>query len=142
MEIARERPLPATPDEVAALVSDLERWPEWFALHKGWSGDVPSEAGVGTRFTHKVRVLGVAGDVTWEVVEIDMPGRFVLRGKGPSRTGMGLDVGIAPHDAGALIAFEARVSGFVLRPVEGMLRDWLDVRVERTLDGLERLLAG
>lgn len=140
MDIVRERPLPAPPEDVAGLVRDLSRWPEWFALHKGWSGEVPSEASVGTRFRHKVRILGVAGDVTWEVVEVEMPHRFVLKGKGPSRTGMGLDVAIAPRDGGSTIGFEANVSGLVLRPVEGMLRDWLDVRVERTLDSLEAIL--
>lgn len=142
MNIARRRDLPGTPEEVGLLVGDLSRWPEWFALHKGWSGEIPTHASCGTRFKHKVRVLGVAGDVTWEVVEIDEPRLYVLKGKGPSRTSMGLDVGVSPRPGGSTIAFEAQVGGLVLKPVEGLLRDWLDVRVERTLSSLEALLGG
>lgn len=140
-EITRERDVPGTPDEVAALVTDLERWPEWFALHKGWSEDVPSTATVGTRFKHKVRVLGVPADVTWEVVELDVPHRFVLRGKGSKRTSMEVDFRIAARPGGSHITVAAQVGGLVLRPVSGQLASWLDVRVDRTLDRLGDLLA-
>lgn len=141
MRISRQHELPATPAEVGAVVSDLSRWPEWFALHKGWSGDVPGVARVGTRFRHAVRVLGVPGDVTWEVVALDEPYRYVLKGKGPSRTSMGLEVDVAEAPAGSRIAFDATIGGLLIKPVEGLLRDWLDVRVERTLTSLESLLA-
>lgn len=141
MKISRERELPGSPAEVGALVGDLSRWPEWFALHKGWSGDVPEHARVGTRFRHAVRVLGVPGDVTWEVVDLDEPHRYVLKGKGPSRTSMGLEVHVADAPGGSRIAFDATIGGFVVRPVEGLLHDWLDVRVERTLTSLATLLA-
>ncbi len=140
MEISRSHDLPAPPAEVAAFVSDLSRWPDWFALHKGWSGDIPTEARVGTKFKHKVRVLGVPGDVSWEVTDLQEPSRFALKGKGPSRTSVGIDFVIAAREDGSTIAFTASMGGLVLRPVEGMLRDWLDVRIDRTLAALEREL--
>jgi uncharacterized protein YndB with AHSA1/START domain len=141
-EITRARDVPGSPEQVAALVTDLERWPEWFALHKGWLGDVPTEAAVGVRFKHKVRVLGVPADVTWEVVELDVPVRFVLRGKGSSRTSMQVDFRITEGaGGGSRISVAADVGGLVLRPVRGQLEGWLDVRVDRTLDRLEELLA-
>lgn len=140
MKIARERDLPASPADVGALVGDLSRWPEWFALHKGWHGDVPGAARVGTRFKHHVRVLGVPGQVTWEVVDLDEPFRYVLKGKGPSRTNMGLDVQVVEIADGSRIVIDASIGGLVIKPVEGQLRTWLDVRVERTLTSLESLL--
>jgi carbon monoxide dehydrogenase subunit G len=140
-DITRTRDIAAPPEEVAAFVCDLARWPEWFALHKGWIGDVPGEARVGTTFKHKVRILGVAADVTWEVVRLDLPERIVIKGKGSKRTSTEVDFRIAPHGGGSRIELAAQVGGLVLKPVEGQLRGWLDVRVDRTLDRLEALLA-
>lgn len=138
MEITREVTVPGTPDEVAAFVSDLSRWPDWFALHKGWIGEPPAGAArEGVRFKHHVRILGVPGDAEWTVVELDFPHRVRLKGKGSKRVSMALDVEITPDgDAASRVAFTADVSGLLLRPVEGQLRSWLDVRVDRTLDAL------
>lgn len=140
IEITRTRDVPGSPDTVAAFVSDLERWPEWFALHKGWSGDIPAEAAPGVKFKHKVRVLGLPGDVTWEVTELDVPGRFVLNGKGPKRTNMLVDFRITPRDGGSAVSFTAAIGGLAVKPIEGRLQDWIEVRADRTLDGLEREL--
>lgn len=142
IEITRARDVSATPHDVADLVADLERWPEWFALHKGWSGDIPAEAGVGVRFRHKVRVLGLPGDVTWEVVELEVPSRFLLKGKGPSRTSMEVDFWVAGQDDGSNVSFTAKIGGLAIKPVEGRLKGWIEVRADRTLDGLERVLGG
>lgn len=140
-DITRERDVPGTPDQVAALVTDLERWPEWFALHKGWIGDTPDTAAVGVSFKHKVRVLGVPADVTWEVTELDLPRRVVLKGKGSKRTNMQVDFRISERPGGSHLAIEAQVGGLVLKPVGPQLTSWLDVRIDRTLDALDGLLA-
>lgn len=141
IEITRTRDVAGTPEEVAAMVADLERWPEWFALHKGWDGPVPTDAAVGVKFKHKVRVLGVPGDVAWKVAQLDAPRRFVLEGKGPSRSKMGVDFRVSPRDGGSTVAFTATIGGLALKPIEGLLRGWIEVRADRTLDSLERTLA-
>lgn len=142
IEISREADVPGKPDQVAGLVSDLERWPEWFALHKGWVGEVPDEAAVGVRFRHKVRLLGVPGEVTWEVVELEPPSRFVLEGKGSSRTSMKVDFRIAAAETGSRVAFTAELGGLALRPFKGQVEDFLVVRAERSLAALTDLLSG
>ena len=140
-DITRQRDVPGTPTQVAGLVADLERWPEWFALHKGWIGDIPGTAAPGVKFKHKVRVLGVPADVTWEVAELDLPRRVVLKGKGSSRTNMAVDFRVEERDGGSTISIEAKVGGLILKPVGAQLDSWLDVRIDRTLDSLEGLLA-
>lgn len=142
IEITRSRDVAGTPEDVAGVVSDLERWPEWFALHKGWAGPIPTTAERGVTFKHKVRVLGVGGEVRWEVVELDVPRRFVLKGKGPSRSNMGVDFRVAPREGGSTVAFTATIGGLAIKPIEGVLRGWIEVRADRTLDGLQRVLAG
>ena len=141
IEITRSRDVPGTPDEVAAVVVDLERWPAWFALHTGWSGPIPTEARVGAEFKHKVRVLGLPGDVTWKVTTLDLPRNVVLKGKGPSRSNMGVDFRVAPRDGGSTVAFTATIGGLAIKPFEGTLKPWVEARADRTLDGLERVLA-
>jgi len=143
IEISRDIDVDAGPDAVEDLVSDLGRWPEWFALHKGWSGDEPTgQAALGTRFKHKVRVMGVTGDVGWEVVEHEPGERVVLKGKGPSRSNMEVDFRIAARDGGgSTLSFTAKIGGLALRPFEGQVKPWLNVRVERTVASLQELLA-
>lgn len=142
IEITRTRDVPGTPDDVAAVVVDLERWPEWFALHKGWSGPIPTEARVGVEFRHKVRVLGLPGDVTWKVATLDLPRNVVLKGKGPSRSNMGVDFRVTPRDGDSTVAFTATIGGLAIKPFEGTLKPWIEARADRTLDGLERVLGG
>lgn len=141
MEIERTTVVAASPDEVAAFVTDLERWPEWFALWKGWSKDVPQgPARKGVRFKHKVRILGVPADVEWEVVEVDLPGTVRLKGKSMSRTSTEVDFRSRAVDGGTEIAVRAKLGGMALIPVKGQLKPWLEARVDRTIDGLQREL--
>lgn len=141
IEITRTRIVGSTPEAVADFVADLERWPAWFALHKGWAGDIPTEAAPGVKFKHKVRVLGLPGDVEWKVTELDPPARFVLKGKGPKRTNMGVDFRIVPAGEGSEVSFTAEIGGLAVKPIEGRLKEWIEARCDRTLDGLERELS-
>lgn len=138
VEIARQLELDAPPERIAAVLTDLEHWPDWFALHKGWSGPVPSSVSVGTRFKHKVRFLGVPGEIEWTVTELTIPWRFQLKGKGTSRTGAEIDFTVSTIPSGTQVAFTAKLTGLAIKPFEGMIKPWLDVRVQRTVDGLHR----
>ncbi|HYF25175.1 MAG TPA: SRPBCC family protein [Baekduia sp.] len=140
IDITRRAEVHGSPHDVVAFVSHLDRWPEWFALHKGWVGDVPSEARVGVRFAHKVRILGVPGEVTWEVAEFDVPRRIVLKGRSMSRTSMEVDFGIDAAPAGSLVAFTAKIKGLALLPVKHQLGPWVEARADRTLEALAALL--
>src|SRR4051794_39546920 len=141
-DVVRERKVAAPPEAVADVIVDLPGWPEWFALHKGWVEDPPAVAEPGVRFRHRVRILGVPAEIEWEVIEVDVPHRFSMKGKGSQRTNASVVFIVEPVDAGSLILIEADVGGLVLRPFKSQLHSWLDPRIERTLDALEaRLLA-
>lgn len=141
VEITRDLELAAPPAAVGELLVDLPRWPEWFALHKGWIGDPPPRAEPGARFGHRVRILGVPGEIEWTVTTLEFPRRFALRGKGSSRTNAEIDFRVAPEGDASRIAFTARLGGLAVRPFEGMLRPWLEVRAERTVSALREQLA-
>ncbi len=141
MKIARDGELPASPADVGNVLTDLPRWEEWFAMHKGWSDPPPPRAHAGARFKHAVRVMGVPGDVSWRIVDFDMPDRCFLEGKGPSRSSLALEIRVVPVAAGSRIAFDATIGGLLIKPVEGPLRNWLDTGIDRTLTNLATLLA-
>jgi acetyl-CoA C-acetyltransferase len=123
------------------VLVDLPRWPEWFALHKGWVGEVPQRAGVGERFKHRVRILGVPGEIEWTVTELEFPSHFAIRGKGTSRTGAEIDFSVSPQEAGSVVEFVAKLKGLTLKPFEGIVKPWLEVRAERTVTALREQLS-
>jgi hypothetical protein len=136
-DVTRDHDVPAPPEAVAAVIVDLPRWPEWFALHKGWVEDPPPVVRTGVRFRHRMRILGVPADITWEAVEVDSPRRFAMKGKGSQRTNASVVFTVQPSGAGSLIRLEVDIGGLVLKPVKGQLRGWLEPRIERTLAALE-----
>ena len=142
VEIARQLQLAAAPDRIADVLVDLEHWPDWFALHKGWAGPIPQRASVGTKFKHKVRMLGVPGEIEWTVTELDLPTHVTVKGKGTSRTGAEIDFTITPAGEGSEIAFVAKLSGLAIKPFEGLIKPWLELRVERTVTSLRARLDG
>jgi hypothetical protein len=136
VEIAKQLELAAAPDQIGEVLVDLEHWPDWFALHKGWVGPVPARATAGTKFKHKARILGVPGDIEWTVTELDFPTRFTVKGKGTSRTGAEIDFTVTPDGDGSNVAFVAKLTGLAIKPFEGMIKPWLEVRAERTVNAL------
>ena len=136
VEISRQLTLNATPDAIAEVLVDLDHWPDWFALHKGWAGAAPGRASKGLTFKHKVRVLGVPGDIEWTVTDLDVPDHFAVKGKGSNRTNAEIDFRVTPAGHGSDVAFTAKLGGLTLKPFEGMVKTWLDVRVERTVNAL------
>jgi carbon monoxide dehydrogenase subunit G len=141
VKILREGDLPASPEQVGDVLTDLPRWEEWFAMHKGWSSPPPARAEAGARFKHAVRVMGVPGDVSWRIIDFDAPDRYFLEGKGPSRSSLELEILVVPVAAGSRITFDANIGGLLVRPVEGPLRSWLDTGIDRSLTNLAVLLA-
>lgn len=135
-DVIREAEISASPEAITTVIADLPNWPAWFALHKGWIEEPPAVAAVGVTFRHRVRVLGVPAEMTWEVTEAEPPYRFAMRGKGSQRTNAAVTFVVEPSGTGSRVHIEADIGGLVLRPVKGQLRSWLAPRVQRTLDAL------
>jgi uncharacterized protein YndB with AHSA1/START domain len=141
VEIVRQIEFDAPPERIGDVLVDLEGWPQWFALHKGWAGPVPTEVAVGTKFKHRVRFLSVPGEIEWTVAELILPSRFRLTGKGTSRTGAEIEFAVSTAGEASRVALDAKLTGLAIKPFEGMIRPWLDVRVERTVNALRDRLA-
>jgi hypothetical protein len=142
VEIAKRLELAASPEQIGEVLVDLPSWPEWFALHKGWIGEIPPRAARGTKFKHRVRMLGVPGEMEWTVTELEFPRRFAVTGKGTSRTGGEIDFTTTPAANGSTVEFVAKLTGLAIKPFEGMIRPWLEVRAERTVAALRARVEG
>src|ERR1700739_4730761 len=95
VEIVRQFEFDAMPERIGDVLVDLEGWPQWFALHKGWAGPVPTEVAVGTQCKRRGRCLGVPGDIEWPAAELILPSRFRLSGKGMGRTGAEIEFAVS-----------------------------------------------
>ena len=141
VEIRRQLEFDAPPERIGDVLVDLDQWPDWFALHKGWAGPVPDQVELGTTFKHKVRILGVPGEMEWTVDELVRPWRFHLKGRGTSRTAAEIDFTVSRLGGASQVALDAKLTGLAIKPFEGLIRPWLEVRVERTVASLREQLA-
>ena len=78
--------LPAPPEEVWAVVSDLSRYPDWVTVHRAFPDGAPSSPAEGDSFRQELTVAGQDFEVTWTVEAADAPHRLAFRGTGPAGT--------------------------------------------------------
>lgn len=84
MKVETTIELPATPEEVFAVVMDPMQLDDWVTAHDSVK-DVPEgDLAEGSTFRQKLKVAGVGFGVTWKVTEIDEPRLAVWEGKGPA----------------------------------------------------------
>ncbi|MFD9961707.1 crotonase/enoyl-CoA hydratase family protein [Amycolatopsis sp. NPDC058986] len=126
------------PEVVGAYLTDPGRFAEWLTLHAGFRGDPPAGAHPGLTFVQQARFMGIPADVTWTVAAVDDTA-LELRGDGPMGTAMGFWLSVRAGGEGALVSFDAGLSG---QPVEGPLGASLVRSLNDALrESLERLPA-
>lgn len=104
-------------ETVAAFATDPGRFGQWLTLHVSFRGDAPVGAYEGMHFAEQLSFMGIPGEVAWEVLAIE-EGRLLLRGAGPMGIGLGFLIAVQPGEAGAIVRFDAGLSG---EPVAGPL---------------------
>ena len=72
----------ASPQDVVALLTDLDRVHEWLTLHRSWRGERPSRMEQGAEFTQQISLMDIPAQARWSVARVDAAG-FELRGTGP-----------------------------------------------------------
>src|SRR5690349_1471334 len=82
MDVARNRVhIRASPEEVFAVLSDAERYPEWVVGAAGIRDQDEDFPAVGSRFHHKVGSWPIGLKDHTEVLESDPPRRLALKAK-------------------------------------------------------------
>ena len=74
--------IPASPDQVWAILANPGSYEQWMTVHTKWKGDVPETFTQGAAFDEVVTMLGMANTISWVVEEFDAPSRLTISGTG------------------------------------------------------------
>jgi carbon monoxide dehydrogenase subunit G len=83
MEVRESIELAAEPEEVFALLMDVDRLAEWVTAHRSIAEHPDGPLREGSKFRQKLRVAGVSFKVGWEVTRLQRPSLVEWRGDGP-----------------------------------------------------------
>jgi carbon monoxide dehydrogenase subunit G len=132
VEIAR------TPEDVFALLSDVERLSEWQTSAVEAHTDGPLAEG--SRITEKRRLLGREVDSELEVVAYEPPQRLILRSLG-GPVKFTVDHELAAQDEGTLLTLVAEAEpGGLMRLTGPMIARTAEQQFRQDFDRLKELL--
>jgi acetyl-CoA C-acetyltransferase len=109
-EVTRSIDIDAAPAELWALLSDLSRYGEWNEVHAGFP-DGPPELAEGVRFREKVTIMGMPGEATWRVTEVQEASRIVLDGDGPMGIKLAMRLEVAAGDGATTVTMTSAFDG-------------------------------
>ncbi|MET0450056.1 MAG: SRPBCC family protein, partial [Aeromicrobium sp.] len=119
--------------QLVDALQDLDRAPEWFALHSSWRGDPPGRVAAGDTFAQQILLMDIPAEVRWTVVHVG-PAGLSLRGTGPMGIVLGLWCTVAAEGAGSIVRVDVGADGQPLRGPVG-------TTVMRSIDAALRLSA-
>jgi len=85
-EVTTSIEIAAPPDEVWAIIMDVERNHEWVTIHRRLGEHTGGRARVGYEMEQTLCLRGVSFDVHWRLDECEPPRRAVWKGRGPARS--------------------------------------------------------
>lgn len=116
-DISRSAELPAPPDRVWAIISDLSRYGEWNEIHVGFPDGAPQLA-EGISFRENVTIMGMPGEAIWRVAELAPGARIVLDGDGPMGIKLAMRLELAAENGGSRVTMASSFDG---PPLQGPL---------------------
>ncbi|HET7691235.1 MAG TPA: SRPBCC family protein [Nocardioidaceae bacterium] len=81
-QISTTRTLPAPPNKVWEILSDVHRWDEWLSIHAGWIEEPPATLTPGAKLVEKIFMLGMANKLEWTVETVEPEKLLVITGVG------------------------------------------------------------
>jgi carbon monoxide dehydrogenase subunit G len=134
--ISRSLEFDKTPEEIWAVTSDMDRYGDWNLTHTDFPDGTP-QLEQGASFREKVTIMGMPGEATWTVAELDAPHKVVLDGQGPMGVKLGSKLELAPNGDGTSVTMEASFDG---GPLAGPMGEAVGKAAGKTADeSLEKL---
>lgn len=104
--ISRQTRVAASPDKVFALLSDLDRLPEWATIVVDTSEVSERPLASGCTFRQTVRIMGQELETTWRVTELE-PGRTIAyAATSPLGGRLEMTQTVSPHEEGSNVELE------------------------------------
>jgi carbon monoxide dehydrogenase subunit G len=98
-EVTQSLDIPAAPQAVWDVATDLSRYGEWNISHTGFPDGTPATE-AGTKFREQITIMGMPGEANWEITEAVAPERTVWTGAGPMGIVLGTKLELAPSGEG------------------------------------------
>ncbi|MFD7845603.1 SRPBCC family protein [Nocardia sp. NPDC059764] len=135
------RRLPASNDDVWAVVSDLSRHGEWLPCHQQWLDPLPTPLRRGTSATEQVTAFGAVHEIRWTITEWTPPStlQFSAAARGLLTFSYGAQLQpIGPTSTN--ITLRAVLAGAVLRQLKtNQLQSATRIELYRAVTTLEAL---
>jgi uncharacterized protein YndB with AHSA1/START domain len=139
--ITKEAELPASVEEVWAKLTDLDGYSDWLSIHTGYPDGAPSSLEPGTSFREAVTVMGMPGEVTWTVKEVEPNQSLELEGVGPMGVKLRNAYRLEPSGDGTALTCESEFGGEALAAMEGPLSNASDQALTESLAKLTEQLS-
>lgn len=138
--IEAEREIPATPEALWAIVSDVRSWGRWLTVHAGWAAEPPAGIDQSTTIAEKIEMLGIANTIEWTVLDLHAPTNITIAGTGPADVTVQFSYTVEPTETETKLKlsgdfYSALIRGMVGRAIE---KDGT-VRLDTMLQRLEEL---
>jgi uncharacterized protein YndB with AHSA1/START domain len=137
-EVTSTLDIPASPQAVWDVATDLSRYGEWNISHTGFPDGTPaSEAGA--KFREQITIMGMPGEANWEIAEAVAPERTVWTGAGPMGIVLGTKLELTPSGDGTTVAISVSFDG---GPLAGPMGATVAASAEKgAAQSLEKLAA-
>ncbi len=139
--ITKEAELSAAVEDVWAKLTDLEGYSDWLSIHTGYPEGAPSELTPGTIFKESVTVMGMPGEVTWTVKEVEPNSSLELTGVGPMGVQLRNAYRLEANGDGTKLVCESEFGGEALAAMEGPLSTASEQALTQSLANLEKLFS-
>jgi hypothetical protein len=138
--VSKSIDIPAPPDEVWRTVTDIENSGEWNVVHVSFPDGAPPLS-ASASWKEKVRIMGMPGEVTWSVAELDDGTELQLTGKGPMGTKLRAGYVLEAVDGGTRLTADSEFGGVALKPMLGPVTKESEKALDASLENLRALLA-
>lgn len=140
-QISSSLELAASPEDVWALCSNPNNFEKWLTLHVKWKGEVPAEFTQGSQVTEVISMMGMPNTIIWTVDEYDAPRKVSISGTGMAGVKVGIDLAVAPADAGSRFDLTADFAGQMIVGALGKAIEKQGAKeLETSLDNFKTLL--
>ena len=128
--------IPASAEAVWAVATDLSRYGEWNVTHTGFPEGSPTGE-QGSQFKENITIMGMPGQATWTVAELEEPTKTAWTGEGPMGITLGTKLELTPNGEATTVSIEVSFDG---GPLAGPLGATVATSAEKgAAESLEKL---
>jgi carbon monoxide dehydrogenase subunit G len=140
-EVTQSLDIPAAPQAVWDVATDLSRYGEWNISHTGFPDGTPATE-AGTKFREQITIMGMPGEANWEITEATAPERTVWTGAGPMGIVLGTRLELAPSGDGTTVSISVSFDGGPLAgPMGATVAASAEKGAAQSLEKLRELVA-